>query len=78
MISKGSLSLSEMFEKRGAQHQTAEAIEVEASLLIRWKRGEQKPDSRYRALLEDKLGIPWRSWDELAEASVEPTGSAAQ
>ena len=74
MISKGSAALTALFDERGKQHQTAKELDVEASLLIRWRRGEQRPDSRYRALLEDKLGIPWRSWDEPPE--VQSQGAA--
>lgn len=67
MISKGSTALSDMLVERGQQKRTAERLGIPPSLLIRWRKGEQKPDGRYRALLEDKLSIPWRLWDEPVE-----------
>lgn len=71
MISKGSCALEALFAERGAQNQTATAIDIKPSLLVRWRKGEQKPDARYRALLQDKLGIDWRSWDEPAEQQID-------
>lgn len=69
-LTKGSAALTAMCEGRGAQASIAAKLNVKPPLIIRWRRGDVKPDAANRAALEDELGIPWRAWDEAVDSGA--------
>lgn len=70
MVTKGSAALAAILDGRGKQNQLATELQTKPPVIMRWRTGESKPDSENRAVLEDKLGIPWRSWDEPTEVDT--------
>jgi len=79
--SRGSRRLARLLDKRGAQQDLAAELGTSPSVVLRWRRGDQKPDGLNRKSLEDELGIPWTWWDEPAvdepAESESPAGDAA-
>lgn len=63
--------MREKYPERGGIKVVAELVEADPSAVSRWFSGERKPDSKMRALLEDKTGINWRLFDEDANAKPE-------
>lgn len=41
-------------------------------MVSRWCRGVRKPDTTWRAKLEETYGVGWKLWDEDIAASEEP------
>jgi transcriptional regulator with XRE-family HTH domain len=73
--SRGSRELARLLERRGAQQELAGKMGTFPSVVLRWRRGDQKPEGTNRKSLEDELGIPWTWWDEPAEEAS--SGDAA-
>jgi len=42
----------------------AERLGAPQDSVSRWASGARKPPPEVRALIQDKLGISWRAWDE--------------
>jgi transcriptional regulator with XRE-family HTH domain len=62
--SKGSRAFAALMPEHGDQLKMAQRLGCAQDQVSRWASGGRKPEAQTRALLEDKLGIPWRDWDE--------------
>lgn len=70
-MSKASETLCNKLKERGAQKRMAEKLSVFPSLLTRWKRADQKPNTAARVKMQRILRIPIGDWDvELNKESV--------
>jgi len=67
MISKGSARLSSLCAPHGQVTAIAAKLDAGQSLVSRWAAGTRVPSSRWRAKMQDELGIDWRAWDEPAD-----------
>lgn len=69
---EGAKALRERYPNRGAIAEVAKLCDADPSAVSRWFSGERKPDTKMRALLEDKAGIDWRLFDQDIEPAKEP------
>jgi hypothetical protein len=67
MISRGSVQLARLCEPHGQVTAIATTVGAAQSLVSRWAAGTRVPSSRWRAKMQDELGIDWRAWDEPAD-----------
>lgn len=70
-ITKGTRALQAVIKERGQQASLAAELGVEPPTFSRWLSGERQPSTTYRAMLEERLGIDWRLWDEEVDESPE-------
>jgi transcriptional regulator with XRE-family HTH domain len=63
--------------RHGDQGKLAHRLGLSQDQVSRWSTGGRKPDPKARALLEDELGIDWRSWDEAPESAPDEKAGAA-
>lgn len=61
--------------KAGTDRRIATDLGLNPAVVHRWLHCTQLPDAKRRAVLEDRYGIPWRSWDE-PPAEPETQGAA--
>lgn len=70
-INEGARLLWEKLREKGwSQTRLARELPCSLGLAWRWLYCDQRPDGKRRALIEDKLGVPWRAWDELPTAEI--------
>lgn len=69
---EGARALREKYPDRGGVAEVARLCDADPSAVSRWFSGDRKPDTKMRALLEDKTGIRWRLFDDETESSSEP------
>ena len=65
--------MDRLLRERGAQQKLAEEMGTFASVVLRWRRGDQKPDAGNRVLLRERFSIALLAWDEAPETSTSPT-----
>lgn len=71
MFSKGAEKLARRCQKHGQVTAIAVRLGASQSLVSRWIHGVRVPSPRWRARIQDELGIGWRSWDEPADEQRE-------
>ena len=63
MTNKGARKLRKQVSRYGSQRVVAAAIGCKQSTVCRWVNGSRKPDSRWRLVLRERLGIQWWDWE---------------
>jgi transcriptional regulator with XRE-family HTH domain len=62
--SAGSQRLSALVSNHGDVEALAEKLGVAGYVVSKWLHGKRKPTAGMREVIQDKLGIDWRLWEQ--------------
>jgi DNA-binding transcriptional regulator YdaS (Cro superfamily) len=65
-MNRGAQALREVLAQkgRGSAHQLAKRLGVDDAAVSKWLKGDIRPATKHRAIIEDEHAVGWRLWDE--------------
>lgn len=73
---EGARELRRRYPERGGTAEVARLVDADPSAVSRWFSGERAPDTKMRAVIEEKLGIDWRLFDHEVDDERDSKGAA--
>lgn len=64
---EGARELRRLYPGRGGPAEVARLVGADPSAVSRWFSGERSPDPKMRAVIQELLGVDWRSFDRDVE-----------